>query len=90
MKSRIIWCALASALAFGGVGMETMAEAESRETIRFGVLPVNQPETMAKRFEPLIAYLEKITVVYFLGYGTGNREDRIYIRFVSNGFHYRL
>ena len=61
MKSRLVWYALASALALGGVGLETMAEAEGGETIRFGVLPVNQPEAMAKRFGPLIAYLEKET-----------------------------
>ena len=35
--------------------------AAERETIRFGVLPINQPETMAERFDPLMAYLEKET-----------------------------
>ncbi len=35
--------------------------AAERETIRFGVLPINQPQTMAERFNPLMAYLEKAT-----------------------------
>jgi len=33
----------------------------SGEVIRFGVLPINQPEAMAERFGPLIAYLERET-----------------------------
>ena len=35
--------------------------AEKREVIKFGVLPINQPEIMAERFNPLIAHLEKET-----------------------------
>jgi len=41
-------------------GAETAGK-KAGEVIRFGVLPINQPETMARRFDPLIAYLERET-----------------------------
>lgn len=52
---------LASVLVLGGITTEVTAGPEQRQVIGFGVLPVNQPETMAERFEPLIAYLGKET-----------------------------
>lgn len=61
MRSKLTWFVLANTLALGGVAADSTARPESGETIGFGVLPVNQPETMAKRFKPLIAYLEKET-----------------------------
>ncbi len=48
---------IAAGLAFGDSGVV----AQNQQVIHFGVLPVNQPETMAKRFEPLIDYLNKET-----------------------------
>ena len=35
--------------------------AKAAEVIKLGVLPVNQPQTIAKRFAPLIAYLKRET-----------------------------
>ncbi len=61
MNSRLTWLVLANALALGAVAADATGEPQRDETIGFGVLPVNQPETMARRFEPLIAYLEKQT-----------------------------
>lgn len=46
------------------------------DTIRFGVLPVNQPDVMIKRFSPLISYLEKETGLDFelVTYATGSKS----------------
>ncbi len=48
---------------------------EKDEVIRFGVLPINQPETMAQRFTPLIEYLERETGYDFelRTYATGSK-----------------
>ncbi len=48
---------------------------ENDEVIRFGVLPINQPETMTQRFTPLIEYLERETGYDFelRTYATGSK-----------------
>jgi phosphonate transport system substrate-binding protein len=42
-------------------GMQSRAASEPPQPVLFGVLPVNQPQVMAQRFGPLIAYLERKT-----------------------------
>lgn len=56
--------------------LPTPATATDKEVIRFGVLPVNQPETMSKRFQPLIDYLERETGYDFAlqTYATGSKS----------------
>jgi phosphate/phosphite/phosphonate ABC transporter binding protein len=64
MKTTLPVWALTSALALSGIlanATNATAGSENQQTIGFGVLPVNQPEAMEKRFQPLIAYLEKET-----------------------------
>lgn len=56
--------------------LPTAAAATDNEVIRFGLLPVNQPETMIKRFQPLIDYLERETGLRFQlqTYSTGSKS----------------
>lgn len=61
MKTKLTVWALAGALALGGVSPDAPAGTENRRVIGFGVLPVNQPETMTERFQPLIAHLHQTT-----------------------------
>lgn len=70
--------AMAGVLALGSVLMilSSVGEAKDKQVIKLGVLPVNQPETMVKRFSPLIAYLEKETGYNFelQTYPTGSKS----------------
>ena len=61
MNSRRKIVILAQALALGLAGGGQAANPQDAQVIRFGVLPVNQPETMAERFQPLIEYLSRET-----------------------------
>jgi len=49
---------------------------EPAKVIKFGVLPVNQPDVMTKRFSPLLSYLEKETGYHFQlqTYPTGSKS----------------
>lgn len=60
MKSNLTLVVFSSAIAFGGLSPDSTPAADL-PAIGFGVLPVNQPETMAERFGPLVDYLEKET-----------------------------
>lgn len=84
MITRSVTKALASMLVLSGVLAITQTAvqaAENDEVIRFGVLPITQPETMAKRFNPLIEYLEQETGydfelrTYSTGSKTGGYKD---------------
>ncbi len=62
MKNKSLVMTLMGAAMLGNIALFASGLAASeRETIRFGVLPINQPKIMAERFEPLMAYLEKKT-----------------------------
>ncbi len=62
MKNKRLLITLMGAVMLGSMSvLATALVAAERVTIKFGVLPINQPETMAERFNPLMAYLEKET-----------------------------
>ena len=61
MNCRLSCFVLAGALSLSGFGTALAAASDKGETISFGVLPVNEPETMVERFAPLMAYLSKET-----------------------------
>lgn len=69
---------MAGALALGVAmsSLTTPVAAGGEPVIKLGVLPVNQPETMVKRFSPLIAYLKKETGYDFKlqTYRTGSKS----------------
>lgn len=66
--------ALALGMAMSSLTAPAAAGGES--VIKLGVLPVNQPETMVKRFEPLVTYLKKETGYDFTlqTYPTGSKS----------------
>lgn len=61
MSCRLSYFVLVGALSLSSFGNSLAAASDKGETIQFGVLPVNEPETMVERFAPLIAYLSKET-----------------------------
>jgi len=65
MQTRQQFLAIVNALALSLSCGHLSAAPQNPHVIRFGVLPVNQPETMAERFAPLIAYLNKQTSYRF-------------------------
>lgn len=76
MKSKLTALVLANALALGSVSAVSAVGPENQPIIGFGVLPIDLPETMAKRFEPLTAYLERETGYDFVlkTYPTGSKS----------------
>jgi len=78
MKRGYQMTAMAGVMALGMVmfGVCGTAAAENQLVITMGVLPVNQPETMVKRFSPLIDYLKKETGYNFKlkTYPTGSKS----------------
>ena len=78
MKREIHMTAMAGVVALSVLmsGLYGSVAAESQPIIVLGVLPVNQPETMVKRFSPLIDYLKKETGYNFRlqTYPTGSKS----------------
>ena len=76
MKYQVMMLAFASSLWLGVVEAGPSLQAADDAVIGFGLLPVNQPETMVERFSPLIAYLERETGYDFKlkTYPTGSKS----------------
>ena len=76
MNTTSVSLALAGAAMLAGVFFQTTEATEDATVIRFGVLPINEPETMQKRFSPLMEYLERETGYDFelRLYSTGSKS----------------